>query len=75
MAPTLEGQIAEQLQQLPLEQQRRVLEFARSLVAPGRQGVPGRSLLRFAGAIHTDDLTLMHQAIEDNCEQISVNDW
>ena len=75
MVQTFEAEIREQLSQLPVEQQRRVLEFARSLVAARVRGAPGKSLLRFAGAINTDDLTAMEQAIEEGCEQVSLNDW
>jgi hypothetical protein len=75
IAQTVEAEIREQLSQLPVEQQRRVLEFARSLVAARVRGVPGKTLLRFAGAINTDDLTAMKQAIEEGCEQVSLNDW
>jgi hypothetical protein len=75
IAQTVEAEIREQLSQLPVEQQRRVLEFARSLVAARVRGVPGKVLLRFAGAINTDDLTAMKQAIEEGCEQVSLNDW
>jgi hypothetical protein len=75
MAQTLEAEIREQLSQLPIKQQRRVLEFARSLVAARVRGVPGKALLRFAGVINTDNLTAMKQAIEEGCEQVSLNDW
>jgi hypothetical protein len=72
---TLETEIFAQLQQLPLEQQRHVLEFVRALVAARVRGVPGRALLRFAGAIEASDLATMAQVIEDGCEQIHGEDW
>ena len=75
MSPTLETEIQEQLSQLPLEQQRQVLEFARALVTARVRGVPGHALLRFAGLVETDDLALMKQAIEDGCEQVHPNEW
>jgi hypothetical protein len=75
ISPTLETEIQEQLSQLPLEQQRQVLEFARALVTARVRGVSGRSLLGFAGLIEDDDLTLMRQAIEDECEQVQPNEW
>jgi hypothetical protein len=75
MDPTLETEIQEQLSQLPLEQQRQVLEFARALVAARVRGVPGQALLRFAGLVEPDDLALMQQAIEDDCEQVQPNEW
>jgi hypothetical protein len=75
MSPTLETEIQEQLSQLPLEQQRQVLEFARALVATRVRGVPGHAVLRFAGLIETDDLATMQQAIEEGCEQVQANEW
>ncbi len=75
MTPTLEKEIQEQVSQLPLEQQRQVLEFARALVTTRLKGVPGKTLVRFAGLVETDDLTLMKQAIEEDCEQVQPNEW
>jgi len=75
MNPTLETEIREQLSQLPLEQQRRVLEFARALVATRVRGVPGQALLRFAGLVDAEDLATMKQAIEEGCEQVQPNEW
>lgn len=75
MIPKLESEICAYLHQLPLEQQRHVLEFVRALVAVQIRGVPGQALLRFAGAIDASDLTTMAQAIEDGCEQIHGEDW
>ena len=73
--PKLETEICEYLHQLPLEQQRHVLEFVRALAAVQVRGVPGQALLRFAGAIDASDLATMAQAIEDGCEQVHGEDW
>ena len=75
ISPTLETEIQDQLSQLSLEQQRQVLEFARALVIARVRGVSGQALLGFAGLIEDDDLTLMRQAIEDDCEQVQPNEW
>ena len=75
ISPTLETEIQEQLSQLPLEQQRQVLEFARALVISRVRGVPGQELLRFAGLVETDDLALMKRAIEEDCEQVHPHEW
>ena len=72
---TLETEICAHVQQLPLEQQRHVLEFVRALVAARVRGVPGQTLLHFAGAIEASDLATMAQAIEDGCEQVQGEDW
>jgi len=75
IVPKLETEICEYLHQLPLEQQRYVLEFLRALTAAQVRGVPGQALLRFAGAIDASDLATMAQAIEDGCEHVHGEDW
>jgi hypothetical protein len=73
--PELEKEICGYLHQLPLEQQRHVLEFVRALAAVRARGVPGQALLRFAGTIDASDLATMAEAIEEGCEQIHGEDW
>ncbi|MBD1834620.1 hypothetical protein H6F61_18425 [Cyanobacteria bacterium FACHB-472] len=59
------------LNKLNSQQQQQVLDFARFLAITKPVGVPGKELLRFAGAIPADDLNLMIQAIKEGCEQVS----
>lgn len=75
MAQTVESELREQLLKLPLEQKQKVLEFTRSLVSTQVHGVPGDSLLRFAGNICEEDLNAMKEAIEESCEKIDPNEW
>jgi hypothetical protein len=70
VSSALEMEIREQLDRLPLDQQRQVLDFARALAVTRPVGVPGTALLRFAGTIAPDDLATMAQAIEEGCETI-----
>ena len=72
MANQLQEEILDQLDKLPVEQQIQVLDFARTLAKPG--GTPGKALLYFAGGININDLSLMTQAIEQDCEQVNAND-
>jgi hypothetical protein len=74
IVPKLEIEICEYLHQLPLAQQRHVLELVRALVTAQVRGVPGQALLRFAGVIDASDLATMAQAIEDGCEHINGED-
>jgi hypothetical protein len=60
---------------LPVEKQRQVLEFARTLATSPSQGVRGADLLRFAGTIDKADLDTMSQAIKDGCERIDAAEW
>lgn len=71
----IQNELTTYLGRLPVEQQRQVLEFARTLVAAPPRGVPGANLLRFAGTIDAGDLESMSQAIEDGCERIDADEW
>jgi hypothetical protein len=72
--PTID-EVVEQLKVMPQPLQRQVLEFARSLVKSEVRGTPGQQLLRFAGSIPSDDLQLMREAIEQDCERVDVDEW
>ena len=69
MSDTIKTQVTEQLDTLPEQLQRQVLEFVQALQVFARRGVPGRQLLPFAGAIPWDDLETIRQTIEDGCER------
>lgn len=71
---TVAAEIFAELDDLPLEQQREVLAFARSLKFQPR-GVQGSSLLSFAGSISPSELTQMQEAIEEGCERIDLDEW
>ncbi len=73
--PIIEKQIIEQLQHLEEAQQKQVLDFTTFLANQKITGVSGKSLLRFASAISNEDLKLMSQAIEEECEQIDWDEW
>jgi len=68
-------QVVEQLRDLPFELQWRVLEFTRALAVSAPHGVPGQQMLSFAGTIPPDDLQVMRQAIQADCEQVDANEW
>jgi len=66
---SLQREILDQMDGLPVEKQRQVLNFARSLAEP--EGRPGDEILLFGGAIDAEHLSAMTQAIEDGCEQVN----
>ena len=70
---TVTAKIFAELNELPLEQQQKVLAFARSLNRP--KGVKGASLLTFAKSISPAELAQMEEAIEEGCERIDPNEW
>lgn len=65
----------QQLEHMPVGQQRQVLNFARALAATRTHGVAGQELLQFTGTISQDDLGMMSQAIEEECEKVDTNEW
>jgi hypothetical protein len=73
--PSIEKEIISQLNKLPLEKQQQVLHFARALSTAKPLGIPGKELLRFAGAIEPSDLQIMSQVIEEDCEKVNLNEW
>jgi hypothetical protein len=68
-------EVVEQLKIMPEHLQWQVLEYVQSLVKAKVRGTPGQQLLRFAGAIPSDDLQLMREAIEQDCEQVDIDEW
>ena len=39
------------------------------------EGIPGKTLLRFAGTIDREDLDKMAEAIQADCESIDSSEW
>ncbi len=74
MSDAVKEQVLAQLAGMSGDQQRRVLDFARSLAA-SPDGVAGKDLLRFAGAIEKEDLQTMSRTIEVGCEKIDPDEW
>lgn len=75
MKESIITQVLEQLQELPENLQRKVLDFVQSLKAQTDNGMKGKELLVFAGAISGEDLKAMQEAIDKDCETIDENEW
>lgn len=75
MSDAVRDQIMEQVAGMSEDEQRRILEVARSMTTKPGDGVNGSSLLRFAGTISVDEARRMSVAIEEGCEQIDPNEW
>jgi len=74
MDTSIVERVVEQLKIMPQNLQQQVLEFTLAL-AGSTKGVVSDQLLRFAGAIPTDDIQLMREAIEQDCEQVDTSEW
>ncbi len=68
-------EVVEQLKTMPYHLQRQVLEFVQALVKTEIRGTPGQQLLRFTGSISHDDLQLMCEAINQDCEHVDHDEW
>ena len=72
---SIEKQILDRLQNLEESQQLQVLNFATFLTTNNNIGVPGKSLLNFAGSIPEEDIELMSRAIDEECRKIDLDEW
>lgn len=75
MSVTNIDEVVEQLRVMPQHLQWQVLEFVQTLLKANIQGTPGQQLLRFAGSIPPEELQLMCEAIERDCERIDLDEW
>ena len=75
MSDNVIDQVVKRLRQMPEGMQQQVLTFTEKLQASLPDGVSGRSLLAFAGAIPADDLSLISEAIEEGCERVDTDEW
>ena len=73
-ATSVKQEILDEIHKLGKGQQVEVLEFVRSLAKSEMTGVPGKTLLRFAGTIDRADLDEMAKAIQADCENVHSND-
>ena len=73
--PLLKRELEEQLNRLPAELQRRVLDYALALAPQQPKGLTGASLLQFAGEIPAEELHAMTRAIERDCEHVDQHEW
>lgn len=72
---SVEKEILDEINKLEKGQQAEVLEFVRSFAKSGMEGVPGKTLLRFAGTIEKEDLDKMAEAIQADCESVEPHEW
>ena len=72
---TIAQQTMQQINQLPVDLQRKVLDFAQALVLSLPKGTPGQNLLRFAAIMDPDDIQAMTQAIKKGCERVDTDEW
>lgn len=75
MSISIIEQVVDQLNTMPQSLQQKVLQFARVLGQVRIQGTPGQELIQFTGCIPSDDVALIQDAIEQDCEQVDLDEW
>lgn len=69
------SQAADQMANFPYNLQEKALIFIKELTLSEKNGVPGRTLLKYAESIPPDDLEIMSEVIENDCGKIDTNEW
>ncbi|TAK61172.1 MAG: hypothetical protein EPO24_05965 [Bacteroidetes bacterium] len=64
-----------EISNLPITEQRLVLEFARSFHLSIQKGVSGDEMSKRSYGFQEQDLIEMEQAILEGCEEIEHNEW
>jgi hypothetical protein len=73
--PAIKEKILHQIEVLPHDLQKKMLDFSRSLARDYQKGADGKELLKFSGAFNKSDLKAMESAITESCERVDVNEW
>jgi hypothetical protein len=72
---SLKSEISEKLDLLLAEDQRKVLDLARALAERKTRTVKGKDLLPFTTGFSKEDLEVMRQAVEEDCERVDLSEW
>ncbi len=72
---SLKSEISESLDLLPPDDQRKVLDLARTLAERKTRGVKGSDLLPFTQGFSKEDLEIMRKAVEEDCEKVNLSEW
>jgi hypothetical protein len=72
---SFQSELLKGVDQLPPALQRRVLDYVRALADSTPQGVPGDTLLQFAGIMTPAEADEFLRGIEEDCEKVDPHDW
>lgn len=73
--PSAKDVLIREIARLDEADRERVLAYARSLAGKAPRGVPGGSLLPFAGSVPASDMAEIEAAIDEGCEQVNPGGW
>jgi hypothetical protein len=73
---SIKSQIVKEVDVLPLDLQKKVLDFIKLITdSTTPRGVSGKRLMNIAGLMTEDEADELSQIIEDGCERIDYNEW
>ena len=75
VSEALARDVVREMDHMPIELQRRVLDFAHALAGSYPKGTSGRNMIKFAGSFSRDDLDEMSAAIAEGCEKVDPDAW
>jgi DNA-binding protein YbaB len=67
--------IKKQIDGLPENLQKKVLQYAKSLKNEHLKGISGKAFVKLSGAFSLEDLEIMKKEIALGCGHIDPNDW
>ena len=68
-------EVLAELERLPPDRQRVVLDFVRALSRPGAIAQSGSEVVHLAGSISPEDLAVMKHVADEECERIDADAW
>jgi hypothetical protein len=73
---TIKSQIISQIDVLPIDMQKKVLDFVKLLSeTKAPTGASGSKLAKLAGIMTKEDAQEMAEKIAEGCEKIDFNEW
>lgn len=70
-----ENDLLTRVRTLSEDERRRVMSFAEALADTHPVGVPGSTLLHFAGTFEAETLRDIERAVEEGCERVDADEW
>lgn len=75
MSISIKQEIVEQIDKLPIELQKQVLDFVHNLVSLEPKGISGKEISRFLGIMTAEEAKEISDAIQEGCERIDDSGW
>ncbi len=75
VSQALAENLIQEMDHMPVELQRRVLDFAHALAGSFPKGTSGKQFAEFAGSFSSEDLAEISAAINEGCEKVDPDAW